>query len=65
MKIVCFLLAVLCFFILIGGSVLLGCVDMLKPFDAIPLGAMLLVVGFFGTFGFTGGVIAICAGERW
>ena len=65
MKIVCIILAVLCFFMLIGGGVLLGCADMLQPFDTGPLGAILLAVGLFGTLGFIGGVITICAGERW
>ena len=65
MKIVCFVLAVLCFFMLIGGGVLLGCADMLQPFDAVPLGAILLVTGLFGTFGFIGGAITICIEERW
>ena len=65
MKIVCFVLAVLCFFMLIGGGVLLGCADMLQPFDAVPLGAILLVAGLFGTVGFIGGAITICIEERW
>ena len=64
MKIVCFLLAVLCFFILIGGGVLVGYADMLQPFDAIPLGAILIVVGISGTVGFIIGASALYTVER-
>jgi hypothetical protein len=64
MKIVCFLLAILCFFILIGGGVLLGCADILQPFDTVPLGIILIVFGGIGTIAFISGVSVFYTVER-
>lgn len=65
MKIVCFVLAVLCFFMLIGGGVLLGCTDMLQPFNAVPLGVILIVFGIFGTLGFIIASSILYTTDRW
>lgn len=64
MKIVCIILAVLCFFMFIGGGVLVGCAEILQPFNAMPLGAILIAFGMFGTIGFIIGTIAIYVEER-
>ena len=61
--IVCIVLAVLSLFMLIGGGVLLGCAEMLVPFNPSILGAILITVGLFGTIGFTIG--AVFAGADW
>lgn len=59
--IVFIILAVLSFFMLIAGGVLLGCLELLAPFNAVPLGALLLVCGIFGVFAF--GILAGVAYE--
>ena len=46
---------------LIAGGVLLGCLELLAPFNAVPLGALLLVCGIFGVFAF--GILAGVAYE--
>ena len=63
MKIVCVLLAVLCFLMLIGGGVLLGCGDMLQPFNAVPLGVILIMFGAFGIIGFVMGASILYLAE--
>lgn len=57
------ILAVLSLFMLIGGGVLLGCVEILAPFNPSTLGVVLIVAGLFGTLGFTVG--ATFAGADW
>lgn len=57
------ILAVLSLFMLIGGGVLLGCVEILAPFNPSILGAVLIAAGLFGTLGFTVG--AVFAGADW
>ena len=61
--IVCIILAVLSLFMLIGGGVLFGCAEMLAPFNPSILSAILVVVGLFGTIGFTIG--SVFAGIDW
>lgn len=51
--IVFIILAVVSFFMLIGGGVLFGCAEMLVPFNAVPLGFLLLICGIGGIIAFS------------